>query len=71
MSKSIPLRSPRYGLKKAGFRTRINDMCSDCIYDPSQAGTWRFQVENCTFVKYPIHDVRPVSEYVKRLLSKK
>lgn len=67
MSKSIPLRSPRYGLKKAGFRARINDMCRDCIYDRGTPGTWRLHVENCSSPKCPIYDIRPRVGVRKRI----
>jgi hypothetical protein len=35
-------------VRRGGLRARIDAKCCECIYDPSQAGTWRKQVENCT-----------------------
>ncbi len=45
--------------KKTGFRARIDAKCKECIYDPTQAGSWRKQVENCTSYQCPLFDVRP------------
>ena len=63
MSKTNPINSPRYGLKKAVLRRRVNDTCKDCTYPLRGIGTWRLQVENCTDSKCPLWDVRPVSAY--------
>lgn len=47
---------------KPGLRGKINAKCCECIYDPYQEGTWRFQVEKCTSTACPLFDVRPISE---------
>lgn len=43
------------------LRNAINRKCRECIADPSAAGTWRQQVEQCTVKTCPLYDVRPVS----------
>lgn len=48
---------------KAGLRGKIDAMCCYCIYDDSQEGTWRKQVENCTSCGCPLYAVRPTSNY--------
>jgi hypothetical protein len=47
--------------KKGGFRGRINAKCIECIYDPTSSGSWRKQVEECTSLTCPLHEIRPVS----------
>ena len=44
-----------------GLRSSINAKCKQCIYDPSNGGTWRQQVDACTVVSCPLFDVRPQS----------
>ena len=39
----------------------INAKCKDCIYDPLDRGTWRQQVEACTFIDCPLYEYRPKS----------
>ncbi len=46
---------------KAKLRAPVNVMCKQCIYDPSQEGTWRKQVENCTSRDCALYRVRPLS----------
>ena len=53
--------SPLYGDKKVGMRKRINDHCRECIYDESDAGSWRKQVQACTIERCQLWDIRPVS----------
>ena len=48
-------------VRKAGLRGKIDAKCIECIYDPYQQGTWRKQVENCTFWHCPLFSVRPVT----------
>jgi len=45
----------------AGFRSAINAHCRDCIYDSTNGGTWRQQVEACSVTKCALYSVRPVS----------
>lgn len=42
-----------------GMRAAINAMCKDCIYDPTNGGKWREQVEACTSPECPLYNVRP------------
>ena len=44
------------------LRTRINQHCRDCIYDPYAAGTWRQQTTLCLVINCAFHGVRPVTE---------
>lgn len=46
---------------KAGKTGKIAAKCIECVYDPTEAGTWRKQVENCTCIRCPLHPVRPKS----------
>lgn len=41
-------------------RQAINAKCRECIYDPSQRGTWREQVAACCSANCPLHSIRPV-----------
>lgn len=47
--------------KKAGLRAKIDAKCFECIYDPTQEGTWRKQVEKCASRVCPLFTVRPGS----------
>ena len=47
--------------EKAGLRGKIDAKCIECIYDPYQEGSWRFQVEKCTCLDCPLYSVRPTS----------
>ena len=57
----------KYTPTQTGFRTRINDKCRDCTYDPQDQGTWRMQVEKCTSVDCALWDVRPLSKATKKV----
>lgn len=45
---------------RTSLRGAINAHCRDCVYDPSNGGTWRQQVEDCTVKACSLHSVRPV-----------
>ena len=45
-------------LKKGGLRAHIDAMCCSCVYDPSNGGTWRQQIDACTVTLCPLHAVR-------------
>lgn len=45
----------------ASAKKCIAAMCKDCIYDPEEAGSWRSQVEACTFTSCPLYPVRPLT----------
>ena len=47
--------------RRPSMRKAINDMCKGCIYDDLCPGTWRQQVEACTYVECPLWPLRPVS----------
>jgi hypothetical protein len=40
-------------------KTAINAMCYECIYDKSDTGTWRQQVEACQSTNCPLYHLRP------------
>lgn len=46
---------------RTSLRAAINANCRDCVYDPSNGGTWRQQVENCAVKACSLYPVRPVS----------
>ena len=50
------------------LRKCINDNCKDCIYDPTEKGSWRKQVEECTTYSCKLYPVRPVplKKYAKK-----
>ncbi len=50
---------------KAGLRGPLDAKCAECIYDPSEEGTWRKQVEKCTSWACPLHSVRPLTTNTK------
>jgi len=43
------------------LRSAINANCRDCIYDSTNGGNWRQQVEACSVVACALYPVRPVS----------
>lgn len=43
-------------------KTAIDQFCKSCIYDKSQPGTWRQQVEACGAKTCPLYVYRPVSQ---------
>ena len=47
--------------KATSLRACINQHCKDCIYDETNGGTWRQQVEDCTVTKCALYLVRPVA----------
>tara|TARA_R110000868_G_scaffold52052_1_gene164716 strand:+ start:1890 stop:2135 length:246 start_codon:yes stop_codon:yes gene_type:complete len=49
----------RAKLKPSSLRFAINAQCYDCIYDKSDVGTWRQQVEACPSVNCPLFCHRP------------
>lgn len=38
----------------------IERKCKECIYDSSEKGTWRQQVQHCTSYDCPLFGVRPL-----------
>ena len=51
---------------KAGLRGKIDAKCCECIYDPYQKGSWRYQVEKCTSLTCPIFPVRAMTSKSKK-----
>jgi hypothetical protein len=49
----------RSRLHPKSLRLAINAQCYDCIYDKSDAGTWRQQVEACPSINCPLYCQRP------------
>lgn len=49
-----------------GFRSRINEKCRDCVYDPANRGNWREQVYLCTVESCALWDIRPKPSNTKR-----
>jgi hypothetical protein len=48
-------------LNPKSLRLAINAQCYDCIYDKSEQGTWRQQVEACPSANCPLYCHRPKS----------
>jgi CMP-N-acetylneuraminic acid synthetase len=49
----------RARLHPKSLRLAVNAQCYDCIYDKSDAGTWRQQVEACPSINCPLYCQRP------------
>jgi len=47
---------------KPGLRGKIDAHCISCVYEQSNGGTWRQQVELCTVTVCPLYGVRPTSK---------
>ena len=45
---------------RVSLRGAIDSNCKDCIYDPTQGGSWRKQVEDCTVKACSLYPVRPL-----------
>jgi len=45
----------------ASAKACIARFCKECIYDPTETGSWRQQVENCTITSCPLYSVRPLT----------
>ncbi len=48
----------------------INQKCKECIYDPSDDGTWRQQVEACEIRECSLYPYRPKSIASARICRK-
>lgn len=46
--------------KRPSLRRAINTHCKACIYDRTNGGPWRKQVENCTVTECELYPVRPL-----------
>jgi hypothetical protein len=49
----------RARLHPKSLRLAVNAQCYDCIYDKSDIGTWRQQVEACPSINCPLYRQRP------------
>lgn len=45
----------------ASLKKCVENMCKSCTYDPTQAGSWRAQVEKCTVKSCALWEVRPIT----------
>lgn len=48
-------------MKHKSLRKAINDKCKSCIYDSTNGGTWRQQVELCAVTTCPLYALRPLA----------
>jgi hypothetical protein len=48
---------------KPGYKGKIEAMCVHCIWDPYSTGSWRLQIQKCTFKGCPLYSVRPQASY--------
>jgi hypothetical protein len=56
-------------MRRLSPQKAINSFCKGCIYDQSNGGNWREQVEACTVVKCELYHLRPLtakSSQIKR-----
>jgi hypothetical protein len=49
----------RARLHPKSLRLAVNAQCYECIYDKSDVGTWRQQVEACPSINCPLYCQRP------------
>lgn len=47
--------------KRISLRKSIDLKCKDCVYDHTEPGTWRQQIEHCTVTLCPLWEVRTKS----------
>jgi hypothetical protein len=45
----------------ASLKKAIENFCKDCIYDETESGSWRLQVEGCKATSCALWEVRPVT----------
>lgn len=45
----------------ASYKACVTKYCKECIYDDTQPGSWRKQVELCTSTQCPLYEVRPTT----------
>lgn len=56
-------------MPRPSLRQAINQFCRECLYDPSERGTWRAQVHECTAKACPLYQVRPLASKAERLTT--
>ena len=49
-------------VSKPGLRGKIDAHCISCVYERSNGGTWRQQVEQCCVPSCPLYSVRAMSK---------
>ncbi len=63
LSDQIPVKTitpiQRARLHPKSLRLAINAQCYDCIYDKTDIGTWRQQIEACPSINCPLYCQRP------------
>jgi len=47
-------------MKRPSLAKAIAQNCKECIYDPTNGGTWREQVALCMISACPFYGVRPL-----------
>lgn len=45
----------------SSLRKLVDRKCKECTYDPSCAGSWRFQTQECTVKSCALWEVRPMT----------
>lgn len=48
-------------MSKPSYRKQVNEFCKQCIYDKTDEGTWREQVQRCTAKDCPLFNLRPLT----------
>ena len=56
-----PIPMDKVRLNPKSLRCAINAQCYECIYDKSDIGSWRQQVQACPSTLCPLYRVRPTS----------
>lgn len=52
-------------------RLAIHAFCRECMYDPSEPGGWRGQIEKCTATNCPLYNFRPMTISAERAKAAK
>lgn len=45
----------------ASAKKCIAEKCKDCIYDSTEPGSWRYQIEQCTSTSCALFELRPMT----------
>jgi len=57
MAKKVKARAKK---APATRRLAIHAMCKECLYDPTEPGGWRGQIEECAATQCPLYNFRPM-----------
>ena len=57
----------------ASYKQCVENHCKDCVYDPTEPGSWRKQVSECGIIDCALWEVRPrtMAEIEKNRKKKK